>query len=164
MSSDTDNNPATEPVPEGLAELNAELRGAERAVLRRTDPGATALLVSIVMLVLIVSMLLPWGDGAPGWHVLAGIDWLGPLPRLFTFTSLAFGLVLSALALATRWWVLAWLCAAGGGIAVINGVWSLWSRQVEVPYGGTGPGVGMVLALISMVLLAANWARIALRR
>ncbi len=155
---------ASEPVPEELHALDEELRSAEKAFLRRTDPGATALLISVVMMLLLVGMLLPWVAYAPGWYMLAGIEQHGPLVRLFTFTGLGFGLVLSALALATRLWALAWLCAVGCGIASINGLWALWTRQVSVVAGEPGPGVGMVLALVAIVLLAANWARIALRR
>ncbi|MGI5129188.1 hypothetical protein ACQEVB_20450 [Pseudonocardia sp. CA-107938] len=160
----SDNRPGGDPVPAELHALDAELRGAEQAFLRRTDPGPTALLISVAMLVLLVGLLLPWVGYTPGWSVLAGLAPLGPLVRLFTFTSLAFGLVLPALALATRLWALAWLCAVGGGIASINGLWALWTRQVGVPIGEPGPGIGMVLAVVAMVLLAANWARIALRR
>lgn len=156
--------PAREPVPEELHALDNELRSAEKAFQRRTDPGATALLISVAMMLLLVGMLLPWVGYAPGWYMLAGIEQHGPLVRLFTFTGLGFGLVCSALALATRLWALAWLCAVGGGIASINGLWALWTRQVAVPLGEPGPGIGMVLAVVAIVLLAANWARIALRR
>ena len=156
--------PARDPVPEELHALDAELPSAEKAFQRRTDPGATALLISVAMMILLVGLLLPWVGYAPGWYMLAGIERHGALVRLFTFTSLGFGLVLSALALATRLWALAWLCAVGGGIASINGVWALWTRQVAVVAGEPGPGIGMVMALIAIVLLAANWARVALRR
>ncbi|MDN5861167.1 MAG: hypothetical protein L0H84_21390 [Pseudonocardia sp.] len=159
-----EHRPAGDPVPESLHALDAELSSAERAFLRRTDPGATALLISVAMLLLLAGMLLPWVSYAPGWYLLAGIEHYGPLVRLFTFTALGFGLVLSAIALATRLWALAWLCAVGGGITSITGVWALWTRQVAVTAGEPGPGIGMVLALVAMVLLAANWSRIALRR
>ncbi|SHK24221.1 hypothetical protein SAMN05443637_10435 [Pseudonocardia thermophila] len=159
-----DNRPAGEPVPDELTALQEELRSAERAVVRRTDPGATALLVTGFMLVLLVGLMLPWVGYTPGWALLAGMENQGVLVRLFTFTALGFGLVISALALATRLWALAWLCAVGCGIASINGLWALWTRQVGVPVGEPGPAFGMVLAVIAIVLLAANWARIALRR
>jgi hypothetical protein len=151
----------SEPMPE---ELEKELVEVTKAFERRTDPGTNALFVSVAMLLLVGAQLLPWVGAAPGWHLLAGIESAGPLPRLFTFTSLGFGLVVSAAALSTRSWLLAWICAAGCGISVINGVWSTWTRQVVVPMGGAGPGIGMILALVAMVLLAANWAIIALRR
>lgn len=151
-------------VPDELAALDRELAGVARRVERRIDPGPTALPVAVFMLALIVGLVLPWTGTALGWQILAGSEVFGPLPRLFTFTSLGFGLVASAFALATRWWGLAWVCAAGCGFSVINGVWAIWSRQTGVPTGGTGPGIGMILAAAAVLALAVCWVRIALRR
>jgi hypothetical protein len=151
-------------LPKELVALDRELAGVTRRVERRTDPGSTALIVSIAMLALIVMLLLPWTGSAKGWEILAGVQNFGVLPRLFTFTSLGFGLVVSTLALATRWWGLAWLAAVGCGFSVVNGVWAIWSRQTGVPHGGTGPAVGLILAVIVMISLATCWVRIALRR
>jgi hypothetical protein len=151
-------------VPEELTELNRELSGVERRVERRIDPGGIALGVTLAMLVLMVSLVLPWTGDAQGWEILAGSRTFGALPRLFTFTSLGFGLVVGSLALATRWWALALLTAVGCGISVVNGVWAIWSRQTGVLTGGTGPGVGMVLAAVAVIVLTACWVRIAGRR
>ncbi|MCW2721989.1 MAG: hypothetical protein QOG20_3679 [Pseudonocardiales bacterium] len=151
-------------LPEELTELNRELEGVTRRVEQRIEPGSTALKVSIAMLVLIVSLLLPWTGTIRGWQVLSGIGSLGSLPQLFTLTSLGFGLVVSSLALATRLWGLAWLAAAGCGVSVITGVWAIWSRQTGVLSGGTGPGIGLILALLTMIFLVACWVRIAFRR
>jgi hypothetical protein len=153
-----------ENVPGELSAMDAELDAIARRMERRTDPGPTALVVSVAMLALIGALILPWTGPALGWEVLAGIQSFGPLPRLFTFTALGFGLVGSALALATRWWGLAWLCAVGCGFSVVNGVWAIWSRQTVVLQGGAGPGVGMVLAVLAVLTLAVCWVRIALRR
>lgn len=152
------------PMPEELSRLDAELRDVARRVERRIEPGATAMVVAVAVLALIAAFLLPWIGGAAGWQVLVGAEWFGVLPRLFTITALAFGVVGSMLALSLRWWALAWGCAAGCGISVINGVWAVWSRQIAVPEGGAGPAVGLVLALVAVLVLAATWARIALRR
>ena len=151
-------------VPDELTKLDRELKGVTRRVEQRIDPGATALKVSIAMLVLIIALFLPWTGATPGWQVLAGVQSFGLLPRLFSLTSLGFGLVAGSLALATRWWGLAWLAAAGGGISVITGVWAVWSRQTGVLQGGTGPGIGLILALLTMIFLVACWVRIAFRR
>jgi hypothetical protein len=151
-------------VPEELSELNRELAGVERRVERRIDPGGIAFGVTLAMLVLMATLVLPWTGSAQGWEILAGSQTFGVLPRLFTFTSLGFGLVVGSLALATRWWPLALLTAVGCGISVINGLWAIWSRQTGVLTGGTGPGIGMVLAAVAMVVLTACWARIAGRR
>ena len=151
-------------MPEKLAALDAELRRAERRAEHRIDPGPSALVVAVAMLVLIGSLMLPWTGSVQGWEVLAGLASLGLLPPLFAGTSLAFGLVCSALALATRWFGLAWLAAVGCGFSVVTGVWAIWSRQVAVPGGGTGAGFGLVLAVLSVLVLAATWVRIATRR
>ena len=150
--------------PDDLASLEAELAEVERSVVRRVDPGATALPVAVAVLLLVGALMLPWTGGVPGWQVLAGVANLGALPRLFTFTSIGFGLLGSAVALATRFWAASFVCAVGSGFSVVNGVWAIWSRQVNVPHGGTGPGIGLVLAVLAMVALTACWVRIAGRR
>lgn len=152
------------PVPEELSRLDAELRDVARRVERRIDPGATAMVVAVAVLAMIGAFLLPWIGTARGWELLTGAQWFGVLPRLFTITALVFGVIGSAVTLALRYWALAWVCAAGCSISVINGVWAVWSRQIAVPQGGLGPSVGLVLALVVILVLAATWARIALRR
>lgn len=145
--------------------LEAELAGIARNIERRTDPGPTALTVAVAVLVLLGTLALPYTGPVLGWEVLAGLaPDLGVLPRLFTFTAVGFGVVGSALALATRWWALAWVCAVGCGFTVVDGVWAIWSRQTVVLDGGTGPGFGLVLAVLAVLVLAASWVRIALRR
>jgi hypothetical protein len=151
-------------VPDELAALDEELTRPARRGERRIDPGATAVVVSVGMLGLIVGLVLPWTGPTLGWQVLAGVVSLGVLPPLFAFTSLGFGLVVSALALATRWWGLAWLAAIGCGFSVVTGIWAIWSRQVAVTAGATGPGIGLVVAVVSVLVLAVSWVRIAGRR
>ena len=150
--------------PDDLASLEAELAEAERRVVRRIDPGVVALPVAVAVLVVLVGLMLPWTARVPGWQVLAGVANLGALPRLFTFTAMGFGLLGSAVGLASRQWAVAFVCAIGCGFSVVNGVWAIWSRQVNVPQGGTGPGIGLVLAVLAMVVLAACWVRITGRR
>ena len=150
--------------PDDLAALEAELAAAERRVLRRIDPGGTALPVAVAILVVIGALMLPWTGGVPGWQILAGTADFGALPRLFTGTAVGFGVLGSTLALATRQWALAFACAIGSGFSVVNGVWAIWSRQVNVPFGGTGPGIGLVAAVLAMVVLTACWVRITARR
>lgn len=147
-----------------MAPFEAELAGVQRQVERRIEPGTTALGVSIAVLVLLGSLMLPWTGSVRGWEVLAGTGSLGLLPRLFAFTAIGFGVLGSALALATRRWALAWMCAVGCGFSVVDGVWAIWSRQVGIPQGGTAAGFGLVLAVLAVVVLAGSWVRIALRR
>ena len=150
--------------PDDLASLEAELAEAERRVAQHVEPGSTALPVAVLVLVVPVTLALPWTDGVPGWQVLSGVANLGLLPRLFTFTAVGFGVLGSAFALGTRLWAATFVCAVGCGFSVVNGVWAIWSRQVNVPNGGTGPGIGLVVAVFALVGLTACWVRISTRR
>ncbi len=150
--------------PDDLASLEAELAEAERRVVRRVEPGAVSVVVSVVVLIVAGALMLPWTGGVPGWQVLAGTANFGVLPRLFTITAVGFGVLGSSVALATRLWAAAFVCAIGCGFAVVNGVWAIWSRQVNVPQGGSGPEIGLVLAVLAMVALTACWVRIAAHR
>jgi hypothetical protein len=150
--------------PDDLAALEAELAEAEHRVVHRVDLGSTALPVAVAVLVVLVSLVLPWTGGVPGWQILAGTQNFGALPRLFTITSVGFGVLGSAVALATRYWAATFVCAVGCGFSVVNGVWAIWSRQVNVPQGGSGPGIGLVLAVLAMIALTVCWVRIAGRR
>ena len=151
-------------VPDDLSALDEELSRPARRGERRIDPGPTAVAVAVGMLALIGGLLLPWTGSVLGWQVVAGTARLGLLPPLFAFCSLGFGLVVSAFALATRWWGLAWLAAVGCGFSVVVGVLALWSRQVAVTAGASGPGLGLVVAELAIVVLTVSWVRIVGRR
>ena len=110
---------------------------------------------------MLVSLVLPWTGGVPGWQILAGVENFGLLPRLFTVTAVLFGVLGSAVALAGRHWAAAWTAPWAAGSRSCHGVWAIWSRQVNVPHGGTGPGIGLVLAVIAMVVLTVSWVKIA---
>jgi hypothetical protein len=149
---------------EDLSALETELAGVARRVERKIDPGVAALVAAIGVLAVVGGLLLPWVGSATGWQLLVGVQNVGPLPRLFTITATLFGLVTSVLALTTRLWALAWVSAVGCGIAAVNGVWAIWTRQSGALEGIQGPGPGLVLAVVAMVLLTFTWAKISLHR
>ena len=130
-------------------------------VLRQFDPGTKALIIASVMLVLVVSALLPWVGGSPGWQVLTGQTdpalKVGLLPRLFAINSTIVGLGFGALALITRRWGAAFLAGVAGLVVTFEGMIAIWSRQTS---GHTGPGLGLVLAGVCMAVLAIQWMRI----
>lgn len=161
---DPDDRSSRADVPEELRELDAELAGLPKQIERRFEPGMRAVVVAAGVMVLVAAVLLPWVAGNPGWQIAAGEAAYGPLPRLFTFTLLGFGVAGSVLALFTRWWPLAWVCALGCGIATVNGVWAIWSRQVGADTGLPGPQIGMVLGVLGVLVLTFTWTGIALRR
>lgn len=138
-----------------------ELSRAEKDVLRHVDPGRRALTIAVVMLVLVLSWVLPWIGSATGWQVLIGqtaesLD-VGLLPHLFAINSTIVGLGLGALALITRRWALSFLTGVLGAVVGLEGVVAIWSRQTNPQ---EGPGVGLVLAALCMIVLAVQWVRI----
>jgi hypothetical protein len=151
--------------PDRMDELRAEIDAVERSALRRVDPGSRAVVIAGAIMVLLLATLLPWVGGASGWEVLRGTadpaEEVGLLPRLFAAVALGLGVGLSALALLTRRWGLVWASALGCGYCVLDGVWAIWSRQTTE---GSGPGVGLILAVLAVVVLAAQWFRLAVSR
>jgi len=147
-----------------LSALENELAGVARRVEHRIDPGVAAVVAAVGVLGVVGGLLLPWVGSTTGWQLLVGAEYLGPLPRLFTITATAFGLLTSVLALTTRFWALAWVSAVGCGIATVNGIWAIWTRQTGALEGVEGPGPGLILAAVAMVVLTFTWARIALQR
>jgi hypothetical protein len=146
---------------DGLDRLDRELSGYR--AWPRLDPGPAAMVVSVGVLLLLVAHALPWTGSISGWNVLLGDGQLGILPRLFAITSLLFGVFGSTSAILTRLWAIGWACALGCGFSVVNGLWAVWSRNTA-PNGAPGPGIGMILAVLCMALLAMMWVRLAWSR
>jgi hypothetical protein len=148
-----------------LSDLAAEIDEAGQQVVPRTvELGRRGFTIALCTFALIVGQLLPWVGDHAGWQVLVGQG--GKVPQLFALTSTLFGVFASALALATRRWGLAWVCAIGGWFASVDGVLAIWSQQSSQANGavGAGPGFGLLLAWIAMVLLAIQWMRTAWSR
>jgi hypothetical protein len=79
--------------------------------------------------------------------------------RVFSWLALVFGVGFSMLALVTRRWALAWVALAGSAIAGAAGMLAIWSRQT-VAAGHPGPGWGLIVAWITVLLLIYHWARV----
>jgi hypothetical protein len=144
--------------------LRGEIEAAERRVAREIEPGPRALVVAILVFVLLGSFILPHTGDVRGWDELFGSHGAGAaavsLPsRVFTWLALVFGVGFSMLALLTRRWALAWIALVGSSIASATGLLAVWSRQT-VAAGHPGPGVGLIVAWISVILLTFHWARV----
>jgi hypothetical protein len=144
--------------------LRAEIEAAERRVAREIDPGPRGFVVAILVFVLLASFILPHTGSVRGWDVLFGTHGAGAaavaLPsRVFAWLALVFGVGFSMLALMTRRWALAWVALAGTSIASAVGLLAVWSRQT-VAAGHPGPGVGLIVAWITLILLTFHWARV----
>ncbi|OBG33449.1 hypothetical protein [Mycobacterium sp. E3198] len=144
--------------------LRTEIEAAERRVAREIDPGPRALVVAILVFVLLGSFALPHTGDVRGWDVLfsshdAGAAAVALPSRVFAWLALVFGVGCSTLALMTRRWALAWVALAGSAVASGAGLLAVWSRQT-VAAGHPGPGVGLIVAWIAVLLLTFHWARV----
>ena len=142
----------------------SDIEAAERRVAREIDPGVRAVVVAVLVFVLLVTFLLPHTGQARGVDVLLSNDAAHAvavaLPhRIFCWLALVFGVGFSMLALLTRRWALAWVALAGSWLASALGMLAVWSRQT-VASGHPGPAYGLILAWITVILLAFHWARV----
>ena len=129
---------------------------------RRVDLGPGALVAAIAVLVLLLAAVLPWtGLGASGWEVVLGRPGVTGLPRLFGSLAVVFGVIGTAVSLLSRRWVAVFVTAAGCGITTVTGLWAIWSQNTSP---GSGPGAGLWLALLGMIVLTARWAGYAFSR
>jgi hypothetical protein len=147
-----------------FADFKDEIEAAEQRIAREIDPGARALVIAIGVFVLLLTFILPHTGAAKGWDVLVGDDAAVrvavALPsRVFTWLALVFSVGFSMLALLTRRWALAWIALAGSTVASITGLLAVWSRQTAA-HPHPGPGIGLIIAWIAVIVLAINWARI----
>ena len=143
--------------------FRTEIEAAERRVAREIEPGWRAVVVAVLVFVLLGSFILPHTGSVRGWDVLFGSHGAGAavaLPsRVFAWLALVFGVGFSMLALTTRRWALSWVALAGSAIACAAGLLAIWSRQTA-PAGHPGPGIGLVIAWITVMLLTFHWARV----
>ncbi len=147
----------------GFEEFKGDIEAAERRVAGEIDPGARALVIAIAVFVLLVTFVLPHTGNAKGLDVLLGDNAAirngVALPsRVFTWLALVFSVGFSMLALLTRRWALAWIALAGSTVASFTGLLAVWSRQTA-PAHHPGPGIGLIIAWLAVIVLAFNWAR-----
>ncbi|TNC23991.1 Rv2732c family membrane protein [Amycolatopsis alkalitolerans] len=133
-------------------------------VAKTVELGRRGFIISVLVFILLIGQLLPWVGDHAGWQVLFGQG--GAVPQLFAATSTGIGVLCSVLALITRRWWLTWVCAIGGWFSSVDGLLAVWSQQSSGANGaaGNGPGIGMIIAMVAIILLAASWMRTAFSR
>lgn len=148
-------------------QFRADLEAVERRIAGEIDPGVRAMVVAIAVFALLISLVLPHAGGARGFDVLlydaaAQAEHIGLPSRIFEWFVVVFGIGFSLLALMTRRWVLAWIAVAGSAIASVFGVFSIWHRNTPGlgNYQGAGPGFGLILATIAVMVLTFHWIRV----
>jgi hypothetical protein len=145
-------------------DFKGDIEDAERRVAQEIDPGARALVVAVLVFVILLSFILPHTGSARGFDVLVGDDAairaaIALPSRVFVWLLLVFSIGFSILALLTRRWALAWIALAGSAVACPVGMLAVWSRQT-VAESHPGPGIGLVVAWIAVILLSFHWARV----
>ena len=143
-------------------QLREEIDEVGRRASRTVELGGRAVVVAVAVFALLVGLVLPWMNEASGLEVLTGQEGgkASMVPRLFAVTAVLFGVIASVLTLITRRWFFAWVGAAGGWFASVDGVLAIWSRQSS----GTDLGIGMIIAVVAMVVIATLWFRTAASR
>lgn len=148
----------------GFDEFKGDIEAVEQRMAREIDPGARALVVAILIFVILATFLLPHTGSAKGFDVLVGNDValreaIALPSRVFMWLVLVFCVGFSMLALLTRRWGLAWIALAGSAVACPIGMLAVWSRQtVAQPH--PGPGIGLIICWIAVILLTFHWARV----
>ena len=148
----------------GLDRLADDVDTVVTKAARTVELGRRGFVISILVFVLLVGQILPWVGEHVGWEVLVGHG--GTIPQLFATTSTVIGVVCSVVALATRRWWMTWVCAMGGWFSSVDGLLAIWSQQSAGANNASsgGPGIGMIIALVAMILLAGSWMRTAWSR
>ncbi len=173
--------PPTEPQPAGkpneenmnpaeskvFEQFRGDLEAVERKIAGEIDPGTRAMVVAIAVFALLLSLILPHAGGARGLDVLAfdhnaQFEHIGLPSRVFEWFVVIFGIGFSSLALVTRRWALAWVAVAGSAVGSVFGVLSIWHRQTPGlgNYHGAGPGIGLILATVAIIVLTFHWIRV----
>ena len=145
-------------------QFKGDLDAVERKMAREFDPGSRAMVVAGLVFVVLLSFVLPHTGASKGFDVLVGDetavrDAISLPSEVFTWLALVFSVGFSTLALLTRRWVLAWIALAGSAVASALGMLAVWSRQtagVDQP----GPGIGLIIGWIAVILLTFHWARV----
>ncbi len=140
-----------------------DLAAVERKVTREFDTGPRAMVVAILVFVVLLSFVLPHTGTTKGFDVLVGdatavSDGISLPSRVFTWLALVFSVGFSTLALITRRWALAWTALAGSAVASALGMLAVWSRQTAA--GHPGPGIGLIIGWLAVIVLTFHWARV----
>lgn len=161
-----DGNSARQLTDEELLGIRTEVDAAERRVTGSVEPGLRGVVIAGGVLVMILAMILPYAGAATGWDVLAydtkasGEAVILPM-RLFAWGCVLFGIAASAAAVLIRRWVVAWVSCLGCGLTSFLGLLAVWSRQtLLVGHPGGGPGIGLFLAWVAMIVLTYQWIRL----
>lgn len=153
---------------ENLSAYRNEFARIEKKVAGEFDAGKRRWVLTGFVVLLIVGLLLPLTSTQWSWTALA--DWFGggapvsmPL-RMFVTLAVVFGVFVSSIALVRRSWRFASVAMLGCGLGSLFGLFGYWSQTGMIVDGPHSPGIGMVLAWVSMVALTSQWLPVVLSK
>ena len=170
----------SEKMPAELEPFRKDFERAEKKVAGEIEPGIQGVVLAVLIFALLGSFALPHVGEAKGWEVISGSasaqhEAIAFTSEIFLWIALVFGGLLGILTLVTRRWALAWIVSAGTTIGIVFGVLAIWSRQTtsqklagpgssqEALDGAAhmaGPGIGLIVMLILLILLTYTWLRV----
>ncbi|RJQ78624.1 hypothetical protein D5S17_12485 [Pseudonocardiaceae bacterium YIM PH 21723] len=147
--------------------MRAQIEQVGQDVKRQIDPGHRAMIIAVAVMALLASQILPWAVGHTGFDLLTkpmpAAEKISIIVKIFDGMALVIGVLASALAIITRRWALAWVCAFGGALTLVFGVLSIWTRQtvLNAPHGVQA---GLIVAVLSVLVLVVQWFKIVTAR
>jgi hypothetical protein len=149
-----------------LSAYRDELTAIERRVAGEFSFGRGLPFATGAVAALAVGYFLPHAGDASAWRVLTALTG-GHAPevtvplRIYVVLVAVFGLGVSAAALGTRRWALAWVAMVGNGIATVFGLLACWSQQ-SLPEQTRPPGLplGLLATWGLTAALAILWASV----
>jgi len=155
-------------VAENLAAYRNDFARIEKKIAGEFDAGKRRRVLAGLVFLLAIGLMLPLTSTQWSWTALA--DWFGgdapvsmPL-RMFVTLATVFGVIVSSIALMRRSWRLASAAMLGCGLGSLFGLFGYWSQAGMIVDGPHAPGIGMVLAWVSMVALTSQWLPVVLSR
>lgn len=148
-----------------LAAWRVELAGIEKKVGREFATQGRGGAVAACAALTALALALPATPYATGWEALTG-DTATPahaLTRVFLALAAGAGVGLTAAALFTRRWALAWAAMATTGLGAVFGMLAVWSELAPDP-DPHAPRAGLLLAWAAMAALSYQWLRLAASR
>ncbi|QBJ95255.1 hypothetical protein ERC79_04265 [Rhodococcus sp. ABRD24] len=144
---------------EDLSLLRRELSAIEERVAREVDPRGRGPVIGCAVMILVVALAAPQVDGLRAWQLLAGGHHeVAALSRLFTWFVVVFGIGVSAIAVLSRRWVVAWVAMAGVTVGSALGLLAYWSQHSVRSGAHTGSiGYGLLVEWAAMAVLAVLW-------
>lgn len=161
--------PGTGEAVDKLAAYRDDLSAAERQAGRSVDYSKHLPLMALGFLLPFVAIFMPHSGEVLGFDVLFHTQnaqrFATTNPeRIFAWLSLTASL-LTVGTIVSRSWIVAWVNWAFSGVAWWYSIVAIWMRQTRPPTApGEGPGFGLIMAAVGLVILFATMSAVIFRK